>query len=123
LLFDLISKLLVRQLGLFRPNLGISGGIGTDLPQGLIIIVSSLLLAWLWFKLNSPAERLLLVGGWGNLLDRVVHGSVTDWIVLPSTGLWFNLADIYITLGLLAFIIFSLSGTRTNKLDPTTANI
>jgi signal peptidase II len=51
----------------------------------------------------------LLVGGaLGNLIDRLVNGSVTDFIKLP---LWpaFNVSDIAITFGVLA-LLYVLEG-------------
>ncbi len=51
----------------------------------------------------------LLVGGaLGNLIDRVVNGSVTDFIKLP---LWpaFNVSDMAITFGVLA-LLYVLEG-------------
>ncbi|MEA2273256.1 MAG: signal peptidase, partial [Solirubrobacteraceae bacterium] len=46
---------------------------------------------------------LLIGGALGNLLDRLGDGEVTDFIKLP---LWpaFNLADVAITLGVLALV-------------------
>jgi signal peptidase II len=60
---------------------------------------------WLWL----PAG-LLTGGALGNLFDRLVHGSVTDFIKLP---LWpaFNVADIAITGGVLA-LLYVLEGRR-----------
>lgn len=47
-----------------------------------------------------PAVGLLLGGAAGNLIDRIAHGAVTDFIKLPA---WpsFNVADIAITCGVL----------------------
>ena len=53
----------------------------------------------------------LLVGGAiGNLIDRLSHGSVTDFIKLPF---WpaFNVADMAITFGVLA-LLYVLEGPR-----------
>ena len=60
---------------------------------------------WLWL----PAG-LLTGGALGNLFDRLVHGSVTDFIKLP---LWpaFNVADMAITFGVLA-LLYVLEGRR-----------
>lgn len=64
---------------------------------------------------------LLLGGAFGNLIDRVASGSVTDFIKLP---LWpaFNLADAAITFGVLA-LLYVLEGPRgggepTPDVDP-----
>ena len=53
---------------------------------------------WLWL-----ACGLLVGGALGNLIDRLAHGSVTDFIKLP---LWpaFNLADTAITFGVFALL-------------------
>jgi signal peptidase II len=60
---------------------------------------------WLWL----PAG-LLTGGALGNLLDRLIHGAVTDFIKLP---LWpaFNVADMAITFGVLA-LLYVLEGRR-----------
>jgi signal peptidase II len=53
---------------------------------------------WLWIPTG-----LLIGGALGNLIDRVIHGAVTDFIKLP---LWpaFNVADMSITFGVLALL-------------------
>lgn len=53
---------------------------------------------------------LLLGGALGNIIDRVIRGSVTDWVKLP---LWpaFNVADMAITIGVLA-LLYVLEGPR-----------
>src|SRR5271165_119183 len=48
---------------------------------------------------------LLLVGALGNILDRLRHGSVTDFIKLPLGWPPFNLADAAITLGIVALFL------------------
>ncbi len=56
----------------------------------------------------------LLVGGaFGNLIDRLSSGSVTDFIKLP---LWpaFNVADMAITFGVLA-LLYVLEGPRQHR--------
>ena len=56
------------------------------------------------------ATGLLLGGAIGNLIDRIAHGAVTDFIKLP---LWpaFNVADMAITVGVLA-LLWVLEGPR-----------
>ena len=51
---------------------------------------------WLWLPTG-----LLVGGAIGNLIDRLAHGSVIDFIKLPA---WpaFNVADMSITFGVLA---------------------
>jgi len=51
------------------------------------------------------AETLILSGGLSNIIDRGVKYGVVDWI--NFYGLWFNLADVYITLGVTLWILKS----------------
>ena len=64
--------------------------------------------SWLWLPTG-----LLVGGAIGNLIDRVVHGAVTDFIKLP---LWpaFNVADMAITFGVLA-LLWVLEGPRRTR--------
>lgn len=78
-----------------------------------------LLVIWRHFK--SPGSRLILLGGFANLIDRLAHGAVTDWLTMPRIGLWFNLADIYINLGL-ALVIWELLQTKRNYASETAGN-
>lgn len=63
---------------------------------------------WLWLPTG-----LLIGGALGNLIDRLAHGAVTDFIKLP---LWpaFNVADIAITFGVIA-LLFVLEGPRQRR--------
>ncbi len=60
---------------------------------------------WLWVPTG-----LLVGGAIGNVIDRLAHGAVTDFIKLP---LWpaFNFADMAITFGVLA-LLWVLEGSR-----------
>jgi signal peptidase II len=79
---------------------------------GLIVVaLVTVALAALLFYFVTHVERrlvwlptgLLLGGSLGNIIDRVRDGAVTDFIKLPH---WpaFNVADIAITLGVLALL-------------------
>lgn len=91
-------------------NTGVAFGV---LSGGGAVVLACTLLALAaltaYFILH-PARRglwvptgLLLGGAIGNLIDRLVHGSVTDWIKLPH---WpaFNVADMAITFGVIALL-------------------
>jgi signal peptidase II len=54
---------------------------------------------WLWVPTG-----LLIGGALGNLIDRIAHGAVTDFVKFP---LWpaFNIADIAITFGVIALLL------------------
>jgi signal peptidase II len=63
---------------------------------------------WLWVPTG-----LLIGGALGNLIDRIGHGAVTDFIKLPA---WpaFNVADISITFGVLA-LLWVLEGPHARE--------
>jgi signal peptidase II len=58
---------------------------------------------------------MIIGGALGNILDRLRHGSVTDFIKLPLGWPPFNLADASITLGIL--ILFLLVDRRRHAED------
>ena len=63
---------------------------------------------WLWLPTG-----LLMGGALGNLIDRLVHGYVTDFIKLPA---WpaFNLSDMAITVGVLS-LLYVLEGAPSRR--------
>jgi signal peptidase II len=61
---------------------------------------------WLWVPTG-----LLIGGAVGNLIDRLAHGAVTDFVQLPFSWPAFNLADVSITVGVLA-LLWVLEGPR-----------
>ncbi len=75
-------------------------------------IVGLALLALLVYFVRNSARRLIwlptgmLIGGAaGNIIDRLRHGSVTDFVKLPLGWPPFNLADSAITLGVLILVL------------------
>jgi len=87
---------------------------------GLIVLFSILLLIVIaicltcFVRLTRPARvavACLFGGGIGNLIDRLLFGSVTDYIHLLLINFpVFNLADIAITLSVLALLYLLASG-------------
>ena len=76
-----------------------------------ILIALALLLLLAYFARHTALPLLwlptgmLLGGALGNILDRLRHGSVTDFIKLPLGWPPFNLADTAITLGILILFL------------------
>jgi signal peptidase II len=85
---------------------------GGALPTVIGIAAVSALLAFFFTHLGRPLvwlpTGLLLGGAAGNLIDRIRLGSVTDFVKLPH---WpaFNLADVAITVGVVA-LVYVLEG-------------
>ena len=117
-----LNKLPGRGVYLFKylqfqlqNNFGIAFGI--LLPSTLIIILISLIIISLfyYFLKNIKKENylnifllgLVIIGSLSNLIDRIIHKSVIDFIQI---GLWptFNLADAFISIGIILFLIFNI---------------
>lgn len=88
-------------------NSGVAFGLLRQWPGlNLALGFALLLLAALWLlgqrlnRLEALGAGLLLGGALGNLLDRIIHGAVTDYLrFLFMRFPVFNLADACITLG------------------------
>ncbi|HET7591995.1 MAG TPA: signal peptidase II [Rhodanobacteraceae bacterium] len=103
----------------------LAGGSGwqTWLFGLLAVAVSIGLIAWLAFTRRGDWRTALpialIVGGaLGNLIDRVVHGRVTDFIeVYWRTWSWptFNVADSAISVGAVLLIVFGLFAGRQQR--------
>ena len=99
-----------------RQNPGISGSLLADLPDMLrtpllagLALVGIVIVARLLRSTPDPLTRagaaLVLAGAVGNLGDRVLDGSVTDFIVVRYFPYVFNVADVAITLGALILAV------------------
>ncbi|WP_299220513.1 signal peptidase II [uncultured Aquimarina sp.] len=142
---DQISKTVVRQtiapnqrIEVFQNNLvltkvenrGAAYSLGSDLApllkiillQILPIIVLLFLLRLILIKTNYSKETILgftfiIGGGIGNLFDRIVYGSVTDFMIMDlgiiKTEI-FNMADVSIMVGsfiILITVLFNKKGS------------
>lgn len=103
-------------------NSGVAFSFGSGLPKGVLVGVTSLIIllataaAWRAAPTSRPVERISIAavigGGLGNLIDRSVDGVVTDYL---HTG-WFptfNLADVFITIGVGALLLTILPGAES----------
>ena len=119
----------------YATNTGIAFGIFKSSPfinTLLIILVLAVFIFFFWEssfgsskKAISICNRLGLIGfilvisgGIGNLIDRILYGYVIDFIKI---GFWpnFNLADSYITIGVILIIIslflYEYNADKANK--------
>jgi len=92
-------------------NDGVAFGIASGAGPLVILFALVALVALGWFVASAPpgwptavAGGLILGGALGNLIDRLTRGEVVDFVSLPA---WpaFNLADVSITVGVLALAV------------------
>ncbi len=110
---DQILKLLALKYSQPAFNSGIAFGLGESVPTLAILIVFLVLFISVYRSKSGSGEMFLLAGGAGNILDRLIHGKITDWIKFGN--LRFNLADGYIVAGITIIIINALIRSLVNK--------
>lgn len=118
--------------GIFSVTYRTNTGIGFGLLQGLnipLMVVSSiiiLLMGYFYYKLDKKETLmrfplgLIISGALSNLVDRIIQGSVTDFIYVHG---WpaFNVADSAISIGAVMLIIMHIrktEGKAKNKSEP-----
>lgn len=99
-------------------NFGLLGG-ESEVTRWALIAVSLAITVWvLWWMRKGAQPRIaevsagLLVGGaLGNVVDRVFHGAVADFLNMSCCGIEnpyaFNVADISIFAGAIGLVLFS----------------
>ena len=113
---DIFTLIKVENTGAFL-------GMGSELPETLrvllLIILPVIVLVgitiYTYFdksldKTSIIGFSLIIGGGVGNIFDRIVYGSVTDFLYLNfeffKTGI-FNIADLSVTIGMILILISS----------------
>jgi signal peptidase II len=93
----------------WQTNTGISFGIFPKFPLWVffVLIILMLFFKMLFRKEYNLAWTLFMAGMIGNLIDRVRHSFVIDWIPFPFPfieKLYSNIADIALVMGFLCFV-------------------
>ncbi len=113
----------MKVFDFFRLKLTYNSGIAFSIPisQGIVIFLTVVILAGLgyqlFFKKLSLVENIALLlvfgGAIGNLVDRILVGTVTDFLAFWSFPI-FNLADTFITVGIVLFLWDEVFGNKKN---------
>ena len=114
--FPILQWTLVFNRGAAFGFLNDVGGYQHYFFSGLAIMVALFLLVWLWRacmvnRLLSWGLVLVLAGALGNLIDRLLHQYVIDFITFHYQEWYFpsfNIADMAITFGAICLIADSL---------------
>ncbi len=108
-------------------NFGVSFGLfAGSIPYYLLIIIGLLiviLIIYLMYLSKNALEKsayfIIIIGALSNILDRLINTFVVDFILLRYESFYwpaFNLADIYITIGIIMLIISFLNNKKlTNE--------
>lgn len=107
-------------------NTGINFGLFSGLPAGaqvfkvaLALAICAAVLIWAARSFARPVEfaaaGLLVGGALGNVLDRVIHGGVIDFLNMSCCGIVnpyvFNVADVWVFVGAIGLAL--LGGRET----------
>lgn len=115
-------------------NSGAFLGMGSDLSPTLkwimLLILPIIVLGGVLYYIltNKTLDRLSLIafcciigGGIGNVFDRFVYGSVTDFFHIDLGGIFrtgiFNVADMSVSLGMILLVIASFKQKKLKKAD------
>ena len=139
ILLDLITKFLIQNfLSLnqsikineyldlvYVQNFGVSFGLFSGYVSHWILIFIALIVVilvfYLFIKSDKQLEKLayflIIIGAFGNILDRLLNTYVVDFISFHYGSFYwpaFNLADIYITIGIIMLLTSFLNKSVEN---------
>ncbi len=114
---DVFSLIKVENTGAFL-------GMGSELPETLrvlllivlpvIVLISITIYTYIDKSLNKISIigfSFIIGGGVANIFDRIIFGSVTDFLYLNFGGVFktgiFNIADLWVTTGMVLILISS----------------
>lgn len=96
----------------YSRNRGVAFGLQPGSSVGVTVLIAIALAVLLVYFVRHRSEPwmwlptgMLFGGAIGNLLDRIRHGGVTDFVKLPLGWPPFNIADASITLGVLILFL------------------
>ena len=130
-----IIEPIIRIQRIDNPHLafGLDAGIFTVIITPLTILLTILIGYYLYkssigldLKIKNLSLSLILGGAFGNLFDRLWSGKVVDFISLGITDeiRWnyiFNMADSFITIGMVLLLISDFLFKKTKKNEITSS--
>ena len=97
-------------------NYGVSFGLFSGIvSHWILVIIGLVIVLFIFYLINVSNKRLeklayytIIIGAISNILDRSINSYVIDFIFINYKNFYwpaFNLADIYITIGIIVLII------------------
>ena len=140
ILLDLLTKFLVQyNLPLnksikinefsdlvYVQNFGVSFGLFSGyVSHWILIFIASVVILMIYIlsmKSNKKFEKLayfiIIIGALSNVIDRLINTFVVDFILLHYKNYYwpaFNLADIYITIGIIMLLVSFFIESKNDK--------
>lgn len=108
-------------------NKGAAWGVLSGHQLFFIIIATTVCCGLLFIMINLPDDKkytpviifmtLIISGGIGNMIDRAIYGTVTDFINFYIINFpYFNVADMYVSVGTVLLIFFFLFIYKENDI-------
>lgn len=102
---DFGFQIYFRLINLGYSNSGVSFGWGEGSRGVLFLGLGGLLIFYWWFRSHNVGLFWVLVGGSVNVLQRLIWGSVWDYLNWSWLGFWNNGADILIFVGVILYLL------------------
>ncbi len=140
ILLDLFSKFLIQNNLILNQsikinefldivyvqNYGVSFGLFSDFFYYWILVIIGLIVVFFIFYLmiisNKNFEKIaylvIIIGAMGNIIDRIINSYVVDFISFHYKDYYwpaFNIADIYITIGIIMLLFSFFINTKESK--------
>ncbi len=111
-------------------NRGINFGLfahDAEIMRWVLIAVALTISAWVWLWMRREgagrwaqiSAGFLIGGALGNVIDRIVHGAVADFLNMSCCGIEnpyaFNVADVAIFAGAIGLILFTGGDAKAEK--------
>ena len=114
---DLFLQTVFRNANFGLENRGVSFGFAPEIGLVISLVAFGVFIGWyLIERFKQRKTRLFLylmaLGGVGNIICRVIWGSVWDYICLPFMPFCFNLSDVLISFGVASYIL-GVNGNRS----------
>lgn len=109
----------------FLKNTGAAYGMFGDSTLALTIVSILFIVAIVLYDIFNHQNNIfytlgvgfIISGAIGNLVDRIFLGYVRDFISIRLFNFVFNLADLFITIGVICFVIFLILSMIKEKKD------